>query len=203
MTRNHNTTENRDEVLFAFDQACNCPTAAQIIEWCERFPQFADDIRAYAAISRELAARAALPAEKADETMLARGFSRVLNLLYEAEKAVTTSSRAQSFEQAMQARGTDTRQLARSLDIARSVLADLFSGRMLAPAGARLVTAFREALGMTPEGFAAAHGLALRTQNTVHAKATEAPTATPRPYEAIIRDSSMSDERKRFWLSEN
>lgn len=202
MTRNHITTDNRDEVLFAFDQACSRPTAEQIIEWCERFPKFADDIRAFAAISRELAAHAALPAEKADDTMLARGFSRVLNLLYEAEKAATTSSRAQSFEQAMQARGTDTKQLARSLDIARSVLADLFSGRMLAPAGARLVAAFRGALGMTPEGFAAAHDLALRTGSVVHAKATEAPTATPRPYDAIIRDSGMSDERKQYWLSE-
>lgn len=203
MNRNHITTDNRDAVLFAFDQACSRPTAAQIIEWCERFPQFADDIRAFAAISREFAARAAVPAEMADETILARGFSRVLNLLYEAEKAVTTSSRAQSFEQVMQARGTDTRQLARSLDIARSVLADLFSGRMLAPAGARLVTAFRQVLSVTPESFAAAHDLALRTGSAVHAKATETPTATPRPYEAIIRDSSMSDERKRYWLSEN
>lgn len=72
MTRNHITTDNRDEVLFAFDQACSRPTATQIIEWCERFPQFADDIRAFAAISRELADRAAVPAEMADESMLAR-----------------------------------------------------------------------------------------------------------------------------------
>jgi hypothetical protein len=203
MTNIHNTTDNRDEVLFAFDQACSSPTAAQIIEWCERFPQFADDIRAHAAILRDLAARAAVPAAKANDTMLARGFSRVLNLLFEAERAVNASSDVQSFEQVMQARGTDTKHLARTLDIARGVLADLFSGRMLVPAGKQLVAAFIHALDMTPQQFAAAHDLALRTPSAAHAKATQTPTAAPRSYEAIIRDSGMSDERKQYWLAED
>ena len=46
----------RDEVLFAFHQTCTDPTAEQIIEWVERFPQFADDIRAHAAILKDWAA---------------------------------------------------------------------------------------------------------------------------------------------------
>ena len=38
--------KDRDEVLFAFHQACNDPTAQEIIKWVKRYPQFANDIRA-------------------------------------------------------------------------------------------------------------------------------------------------------------
>lgn len=203
MTSNHNNTDSRDEVLFAFDQACSCPSAAQIIEWCERYPQFAEDIRAHAAISRDMAARATLPAEKANETMLARGFSRVLNLLYDAEKVAATAATPQSFQQVMAARDTDPRRLACELDIERGVLADLFGGRMRAPVGERLVAALTAALAMTRGAFDAALDFVLRTPSAAHAKATQAPTAAPRTYEAIIRSSGMSEERKRYWLGED
>jgi hypothetical protein len=47
----HNRKEERDEVLFAFHQACERPTAEQIIAWTDRYPQFADDIRSHATAS--------------------------------------------------------------------------------------------------------------------------------------------------------
>src|SRR5579862_223134 len=127
MTR-ENRTEDRDAVLLAFQEACDRPTADQIIEWVRRYPQFADDIRAHAAISRDWAARESLPAEEPDESMLARGFSRVLSAIYDALQATKSNESAaqfQSFSQMMSERGTDVPQLARELDIKRSVLADL------------------------------------------------------------------------------
>lgn len=45
----------RDEVLFAFHQACERPTAEQIIEWTQRYPPFADDIRDHAAVRLDAA----------------------------------------------------------------------------------------------------------------------------------------------------
>lgn len=205
MTTNHNITEGRDEVLFAFDRACSRPTTEQIIDWCNRYPQFAEDIRAYAAVSRDLAAREGRPVEEPSDTMLARGFSRVLNLLYEAETAAAskvTAGPAQSFQQILASRKTDLRQLARKLDIARSVLADLVSGRMLAPVGERLAAAITSALPVTRAAFDAALQLALEKPSPVHAKAKGMPTAAARSYEAIIRDSDMPLERKRYWLGE-
>jgi hypothetical protein len=84
MTTPNNHTDTRNEVLFAFQQACEHPTADQIIEWTRRYPQFADDIRAHAAIARDWAARNGEPVAEPDESMLACGYSRVLNALYNA-----------------------------------------------------------------------------------------------------------------------
>ena len=48
-------------MLFAFHQACKQPSAEDILEWTSRYPQFADDIRADAAVARDWAAREGLP----------------------------------------------------------------------------------------------------------------------------------------------
>jgi hypothetical protein len=201
-----NRAEDRDEVLFAFHRACNDPTAEQIIEWTSRFPQFADDIRTHAALLKDWAAREGLPAEEPDETMLARGRSRALDALYNAEVALTseeTSASPRSFEQMMYACGKDVPQLARDLDIARGILAALVGGRMLAPVGGRLVTALMAALAITHDAFNDALQSALAAPRIGHAKANGAPTVIAQSYEALIRSSSMTDEQKQHWLSED
>ena len=45
-----NRSPERDEVLFAFHQACDNPTAEQVTEWTNRYPQFAEDILVHAAL---------------------------------------------------------------------------------------------------------------------------------------------------------
>ena len=87
----HKGAEDRDEVLFAFHQACERPTADQIIDWTDRYPQFAEDIRAHAAVSRDWAAQEGLPVAEADASMLARGYSNALNALYNAEIEASAS----------------------------------------------------------------------------------------------------------------
>ena len=203
------TEQNRigelDEVLFAFHQACANPSADEIIAWTSRYPEFAEDIRAHAAILKDWAARRSLPADEPDELMLTRARSRALDALYNAEVAqrsdVNKSQR--SFEQMMQARGTDVPQLARELGIARSVLADLVSGGMRAPVGKRLVDALTYALAVTEGAFQAALRLALRSPRLGHAKADGAPSIVARSYKEIINDSSMPPERQRYWLGED
>ena len=92
-------TPDRDNVLFAFHEACPRPTAEQIIDWTSRYPQFADDIRAHAAVARDWAARKELPAEEPSESALARAYSRALNALYkaDAEAKPAEGDAAQSF----------------------------------------------------------------------------------------------------------
>ena len=75
----------RDEMLFAFHQAYENPTTEQIIEWVRRYPQFADDIRAHAAVARDWASSKDVPVAELDESMLARGYRRVLDALRKAE----------------------------------------------------------------------------------------------------------------------
>jgi hypothetical protein len=203
--RNH--IQDRDEVLFAFHEACSRPTADDIITWTHRFPQFADDIRAHAAASRDHAAREGFAVPEPDETMLARGFSIALNALHNAEEAARStdqsSSSVQSFYQMAAARSTDVPQLARDLDIDRSVLAALFNGWMTPPIGRRLVNTLVAALLITRDAFDRALQAALRAPRLGYAKAQQAPTIIPRSYAEIIRDSSMPPERQRFWVEED
>lgn len=204
--KQHERKEERDEVLFAFHQACERPTAEQIIAWTERYPDFAEDIRSHAAVSRDWAASEGLLAIEADETMLARAYSNALNVLYQAEidasSAAAIEPAAKDFHQLLKERGKEVWQLASELDIARSVLADLFNGWMLAPVRTRLVVAVTSALRITQEVFNNALTLAQQTPRLEHAKAVGTPTITPRSCDQIIRESNMSDERKRFWLEE-
>lgn len=79
-----NKADERDEVLFAFHQAYEQPTAEEIATWTSRFPQFAEDIRAHAAIALDWVARKAQPPEELDEGLAARCYSQVLNLMYDA-----------------------------------------------------------------------------------------------------------------------
>ena len=60
----HNKVDELDGVLFAFHQACANPSADEIIAWTSRYPQFAADIRAHAAILKDWAARRIFPADE-------------------------------------------------------------------------------------------------------------------------------------------
>lgn len=197
--------EERDDVLFAFHQAYKRPTAEQIVTWTDRYPEFAEDIRAHAAISRDWAASEGLPPIEADETMLARAFSNVLNVLYDAETRAAADAPARvakSFHEMLSEHGKEIYQLASELDIARSVLADLFNGWMLAPIRSRLANAIVSAFRITRVAFDDALAFALQNPRFGHAKADSAPIVTPRSCDEIIRESNMSAERKRYWLEE-
>ena len=198
-------TEQRNEVLFAFHRECHDPTAEQIIHWVRRFPQFADDIRGHAAILKDWADREGLAAEELSEASLSRSRSRVLNALYNAEAALTKQQVGpeRTFEQLMNASATDIPQLARDLDIARTVLAALVAGRMLAPVGKRLVSALMARLAITLGEFDIALRLALALPRIGHAKADGIAAVIPRSYNELVRDSSMTDERTQYWLGED
>ncbi len=197
--------EERDEVLFAFHQAYERPAASDIIAWCKRYPAFAEDIRAHATVSRDWAANAGEQPEEADERLQARAFSNALNILYAAEAQAARASEAdapKSFHEMLGACGKEIYVLARDLNIARGVLADLVNGWMCGPLSQRLVTAVMAALGITRGAFDDAHRYSLNHPTLDHAKADRAPSVTARACATIIRESNMSEERKRYWLDE-
>lgn len=203
---NRSQTPSRDDVLFAFHEACPRPTVEQIIDWTSRYPQFADDIRAHAAVARDWAAREGLPAEEPSETMLARAYSRALNALYkaDAETKPAEADATQSFQDIIAARGTSVAALARevggTVGIGRSVLADLVNGAMRRPIGQRFLDAVCRAIAITHDRFYAALEKALAAPRVGLAKAGTAPTVNARSYEEVIRDSDMTPEQIRYWL---
>src|SRR5690348_448255 len=99
-------TEDRDSVLFAFHQDCNRPTAEQIIAWIDRYPQFADDIRAHAAVAWDWALGDRLPAEEVDQSLAKRAYSQTLNAIFDEEKTEKNIQvTCQSFQEMLAAVG--------------------------------------------------------------------------------------------------
>lgn len=196
----------RDEVLFAFHQECAIPTLNQIINWTQRYPEFADDIRAHAGIMRDWAANEEAEEEVVDELMMNRARSRALNAIYNAQAVEQDNIQAApetTFDQLLSGAGLDTRQLGRAIDIGRDVLSDLFRGRMSPPIGPRLVKALLDQLKATRAQFDRALAYAQSHPSMGHAKASQQPTIIQCSYEESIRRSSMSPERKSYWLEED
>lgn len=196
----------RDEVLFAFHRECATPTVDQIIDWTQRFPEFADDIRAHAGIMREWAADEEAEEEVVDELMMNRARSRALNAIYNAQAAEQADAEAApeaTFDQLLSDVGLDTRKLSRAIDVGRDVLADLFRGRMSPPVGPRLVNALLDQLRATRAQFDRALAYSQANPSMGHAKASQQPTVVQCSYEESIRRSSMSPERKSYWLEED
>jgi hypothetical protein len=201
-----NRIPERDEVLFAFHQTCDKPTAEQVNEWTRRYPQYADDIREHAAVRAQWASDSDEQDVQPDESLLARGRSQALNLLHNArqESAAAQNISKKTWPQAVSAAGFDIPRLARCINIDRMVLAELNAGRMRLPLGRRLSDALTDVLGASTAWLErAVADLLAGPRRLGHAKADEAPTINTRSYAEVIRASPMSDDDKRYWLGED
>lgn len=197
----------RDRVLYEFHVVCPSPTAAQIIEWTERYPEFAEDIRIHAAISRDWDAVDSVrePIDHTiSDTMMARAQSRVLNALFlnDAQTKPMEAEVAIGFHEMMRTRGKQIHEIAKELGVGRDVLADLFNGWMTAPVGHRLVEAVCGFFGISATAFQRAFQIAFDNPRLDHAKSSGRPTIPQRSYEEIIESSNMPPERKKYWLGE-
>jgi hypothetical protein len=201
-----NRNPERDDVLFAFHQTCDNPTAEQVNEWTRRYPEYADDIRVHAALRAQWASDSDEHDAQPDESMLARGRSHALNLLHSArqESIAAQNLSEKTWAQALSAAGFDIPRLARCINIDRMVLAELNAGRMRLPLGRRLANALTDVLGMSVAWLErAVSDLLAGPRRLGHAKADEQPTINTRSYAEIIRASTMSEDEKRYWLAED
>ena len=193
----------RDRVLMAFHAACEKPTAEQIVEWVERYPKYADDIRAHAAVARDWVAGVEGCDEEVSASALNEAYSNALNAIYSAQTREERAEAAMSFHDIAAARNIDPIQMAHDMDIPRGVLADLFDGLMLRPIRKWLSTTVCRMLKITDELFNAALDFVLANPRLGHAKATGAPIIRRRTCDEIIRDSRISAEKKREILEED
>ena len=205
-----NRRTSRDEVLLAFHETFERPTADQIIEWADRYPQFAEDIRAHAAVSWDWASCGDAPQKQPSESTLANAYSRALSALYEGEleSAPASSGIAPvSFYEILANRGKDfpsfAREIGGNIGIARSVVADLFNGVMLQPIAPRLAESVQRCLSLNIGAFQTALDNALRQPRIGHANATITPTIRQRSCEDVIRTSGMTAEQIAYWLGED
>ena len=197
----------RDDVLCAFHEAYERPTAENVIEWTRRYPQFADDFRAHAAVAWDWAAGPAESEQPSDETLAVRAYSQALNLIHgarlEGVSANSNEAACQSFQEMRQCVGKETYQIAEDLDISHSVLYDLFGGRLKPQIGRRLSERLVTYLHITSADLLNALSGALDNPLLGHAKSLKPPKVTIRSYDEVIQRSDMTDERKRYWLEED
>ena len=192
-----------DEVLIAFQHACSDPTAANIVEWAKKYPRYTEEIISHAAMLKDFAAAEKL-GFKPDARMVSIAQSRTMDLLHKARAAAKSESVLErTFDEILQATGTNIPDLARSLDIARSVLADLVNGRMRLPVGARLADALMQAWKIPIETIQKAAFAALAKPRLGMAKADQNAKVNALSYEELVNASSMSESRKKFWLGED
>lgn len=198
----------RDQVLLQFHARYPRPTAADVIEWVERYPQYAEDIRLHAAISRDWDAADALGEQEPEpisDAMMSRAHSRMLNALYQSESKARaeTADATPDFHDMLQADGREIYEIAKDLDVGRDVLHDLFNGWMDPPVGRRLVRAVCAVFRITAMAFDRALAHAISNPRFGQAKSAAAPSVRRRSYEEIVNSSNMKDDRKKYWLEDD
>jgi hypothetical protein len=197
---NNARNKERDRVLVAFHSECEEPTVEQILEWVERYPEYADDIRAHAAVARDLAAGGEGTDEEVSSSALNTAYSDALNAIYSAQKKEEPLEAAMSFHDIAAARAVDVIEMAQDMEIPRGMLADLFDGAMLRPIRKGLINGVCRILVITDDAFNAALDVSLANPRFGHAKSTGAPVLQRRTCDEIIRKSRMSPERRRELL---
>lgn len=192
----------RDEVLLAFHEACEHPTAESIAEWTRRYPEFADDIIAHAEHQLAWEARPELHDREPDEADVARNWSWTLDAMYKAENAQQAASEtsAETFSQLLEEQGLSIPSLARKLDIDRLVIGELNAGRMRLPIHDRLLAALANVLGRSKDVMQSVLNRTLSAPALGNAKAETTPVVHQQSYEEVVSSSEMSIEKKNYWL---
>lgn len=199
MSRNNTR---RDEVLFAFHEACEHPTAEQIMEWTTKYPEFAEDIAAHAEYLLASEAQQDLQIKQPDEADVARSWSWTLNAIFEAEKAghLNTKSDGETFSQLLEQSGMTIPALARRIDIDRLVIGEINAGRLRPPINARLLIALAKIFERAVDDLEQIIARTLARPMLGNAKASNRPEVHAQSYESVIQSTDMSLDKKNYWL---
>ena len=199
-----------DDVLNAYVEENDGPTAENLQEWVNRYPQFQEDLVEFAAVWVEqlvLPPAAEMGAE-AERRLVDRAMSHVLNVAYsrdvETQEQAASDDPVDSLTQDAQRAGMKPLQLARACGLDLGVLSKL-NNRQIQPwtIPAELIRILAEHLHKTASGikvyFAGPPlgptGKAFLSRNK--------PTSTgQQDFADAVRASSLSDEEKARWLNQ-
>jgi hypothetical protein len=192
-------TDQLDDVLIRFHEAVDAITPEVIEAWTSEYPQYAEAIRAEALEILNLTYRGSAPAvdpRQRDYTAKVRAAAH--RAAEQADETEVPDLRA-----ALERQHLDVRTFAGTLGIARSIVSDIGSGQIVPstiPMWFRRAGA--ECLGCAIEWFEAVLENSQPRAMMAAFKASDLPTTgRARTWEEAIRASSMSEDRKTFWLT--
>jgi hypothetical protein len=192
----------RRAVLTDFMTGCPAPSADDVRLWVKDHPDHADAISELAETLMELAIyRGPGPLERPTAAELER--AHALSSSAMRELGVDLGEADKSFKDLVERSGSNVPKLETETGVPRDVIGAMEAGWMSPPVNPRMLEAIASALKVPREIVAAAIAAAAAAPRVAPAKATERPTVTQRTYRQIVENSSMSDERKAYWLGED
>ncbi len=186
-----------DAELVASQFTVRCgprPTPDQVEEWQARHPEHAVVIAEFAE------AMLASPSDGSEVASEAEVDEGVIDVMMRITSFADADA---SLHDVIAEAGLSVPGLARSLDVARSLLADVASGRVIPPVGTRLSSALAGALKRERRAVEDAIDASFSDASAMHASAEGEPEVTSRTYADAVRASGMTDERKVYWLEED
>jgi transcriptional regulator with XRE-family HTH domain len=190
-----NSPSTLDEVIFEFHTAVDVPTPSDIAHWTDKYPQFADEIRAHAVEMIDMEALAAGESLEMENA--------VVSLRPVAATSVPTVG-GRTLREVIRANGMTLPDFADELEISPVIVSDVNTGRILADtvpakfmrlAARRLVETFDELVATV------AGPKEIPAVGMMKAKSGQV-TGRPMTWEEAVQASDMDDERKAFWLSD-
>ena len=199
-----------DDALNTFVQGNDRPTARNVQEWVDRYPQFRKDLVEFAAVWAEqlVLPKAEEIGVEAEKVLVDRAMSHVLNVAYSRDvemlEQTTSDDPVRSLTEDAQRAGTKPAQLAKACGLDLGLLSKLNS-RQIQP-----WTIPAELIGMLVEQLnKSVAALMIFFAGSPRAAAGKAylsrgkPTGTAQQsFAEAVRQSSLSDEEKARWLND-
>ena len=199
-----------DDALNTFVQENDRPTAGNLQEWVERYPQFRKDLIDFAAAWAEqlvLPAAEEIGAET-EKLLVDRAMSHVHNVAYsrnvEKLRQTTSDDPVDSLTKDAQRAGTKPAELARACRLDLGLLSKL-NNRQIQPwtIPAELIGILAERLNKTVAALKIFFAGPPRAAVGMAFLSRDKPTASPQQsFTEAVQQSSLSDEDKARWLCE-
>ena len=199
-----------DDALNTFVLENDRPTAENVREWVERYPQFRKDLVDFAAVWAE---QLVLPAAdemgaEAEKALVDRAMSHVLNVAYnhdvETLEQTTSDDPVRSLTEDARRAGTKPTQLAKACRLDLGLLSKL-NDRQIQPwtIPTELFGMFSEHLNKTIPALRIFFARSPRSTAGKAYLSRGKPTGTAQQsFADAVRQSSLSDEEKTRWLNE-
>ncbi|SEO15641.1 hypothetical protein SAMN02799625_02587 [Methylobacterium sp. UNC300MFChir4.1] len=195
-----NPEKSLDEVLIQFHEAVEHVTPESVRAWTMAYPQYADEIRAHAVekLDMEHCRRSAA------SNIETRDYSALVHAAAQRLAAVPGTAPVPDLRETLAAQNSDVRTFAAAIGIARAIVADITTGQILVDTiPRRFLRLAAELIGCDLAQFKAIVENSRAAPVAVAFKASGKPTAgRPRTWEEAVRASSMTEDRKAFWLAD-